>query len=29
MDTVKERVFVPGKEGLKNLAGKTLAHMQR
>lgn len=29
MDTVKERVFAPGKAGLKNVAGKTLAHMQR
>ncbi|KAF7702137.1 vesicular glutamate transporter 2.2 [Silurus meridionalis] len=29
MDTVKERVLAPGKTGLKNLAGKTLAHMQR
>lgn len=29
MDTVKERVLAPGKAGLKNLAGKTLAHMQR
>ncbi|KAK2834443.1 hypothetical protein Q7C36_015144 [Tachysurus vachellii] len=29
MDAVKERVLAPGKAGLKNLAGKTLAHMQR
>ncbi|XP_062858042.1 vesicular glutamate transporter 2.2 isoform X2 [Trichomycterus rosablanca] len=29
MDTVKERVLAPGKAGLKNVAGKTLAHMQR
>ncbi|TSM52273.1 Vesicular glutamate transporter 2.2 [Bagarius yarrelli] len=29
METVKERVLVPGKAGLKNLAGKTLSHMQR
>ncbi|KAK3558882.1 hypothetical protein QTP86_032147 [Hemibagrus guttatus] len=29
MDSVKERVLAPGKAGLKNLAGKTLAHIQR
>lgn len=29
MDSVKERVLAPGKAGLKNLAGKTLAQMQR
>lgn len=29
MDAVKERVLAPGKAGLKKLAGKTLAHMQR
>lgn len=29
MDAVKERVLVPGKAGLKNLAGKSLAQIQR
>lgn len=29
MDTVKERVLAPGKERLRNLAGKTLGHMHR
>ncbi|TRY85843.1 hypothetical protein DNTS_011879 [Danionella cerebrum] len=29
MDTVKERVLAPGKEKMKNLAGKTLGHMHR
>ncbi|XP_063053886.1 vesicular glutamate transporter 2.2 [Engraulis encrasicolus] len=29
MDTLKQRVLVPGKEGLKNVAGKTLGHLQR
>ncbi|KAL4624321.1 vesicular glutamate transporter 2.2 [Arapaima gigas] len=29
MDTVKERLFAPSKEGLKNLAGKTLGHVHR
>ncbi|XP_012688549.1 vesicular glutamate transporter 2.2 [Clupea harengus] len=29
MDTMKQRVFTPGKEGLKNFAGKTLGHLQR
>nr|XP_023693979.1 vesicular glutamate transporter 2.2-like [Paramormyrops kingsleyae] len=29
MDTVKERVFAPGKEGLKNFAGKTLGQLHR
>ncbi|KAG5273217.1 hypothetical protein AALO_G00148940 [Alosa alosa] len=29
MDTMKQRVFAPSKEGLKNLAGKTLGQLQR
>ncbi|XP_059829954.1 vesicular glutamate transporter 2.2 [Hypanus sabinus] len=29
MDTVKERVFAPSKEGLKNFAGKSLGHLYR
>ncbi|XP_076863660.1 vesicular glutamate transporter 2.2 [Brachyhypopomus gauderio] len=29
MDTLKERVFAPSKAGMKNLAGKTLGHIQR
>lgn len=29
MDTMKERVLAPGKERLRNLAGKTLGHMHR
>ncbi|XP_056383781.1 vesicular glutamate transporter 2 [Hyla sarda] len=29
MDTIKQRVLVPGKEGLKNFAGKSLGHLQR
>lgn len=29
MDSVNKRVLAPGKAGLKNLAGKTLAQMQR
>ncbi|GCC25438.1 hypothetical protein chiPu_0003848 [Chiloscyllium punctatum] len=29
MDTVKERVFAPTKEGLKNFAGKSLSHLYR
>ncbi len=29
MDAMKERVLVPGKERLRNLAGKTLGHMHR
>ncbi|RXN30078.1 Vesicular glutamate transporter [Labeo rohita] len=29
MDTMKERVLAPGKEKMKNLAGKTLGHMHR
>uniref|UniRef100_UPI00398EAF9C vesicular glutamate transporter 2.2 n=1 Tax=Pristiophorus japonicus TaxID=55135 RepID=UPI00398EAF9C len=29
MDTVKERVFAPSKEGIKNFAGKSLSHLYR
>ncbi|KAK1159734.1 vesicular glutamate transporter 2 [Acipenser oxyrinchus oxyrinchus] len=29
MDTIKERVFTPGKEGLKNVAGKSLRTLHR
>ncbi|XP_044127092.1 vesicular glutamate transporter 2 [Bufo gargarizans] len=29
MDTIKQRVLVPGKEGLKNFAGKSLGHLHR
>lgn len=29
MDTMKDRVLAPGKERLRNLAGKTLGHMHR
>uniref|UniRef100_A0A8C5N1R9 Vesicular glutamate transporter 1 n=1 Tax=Leptobrachium leishanense TaxID=445787 RepID=A0A8C5N1R9_9ANUR len=29
MDSIKQRVFAPGKEGLKNFAGKSLGHLHR
>ncbi|XP_042197417.1 vesicular glutamate transporter 2.2 [Callorhinchus milii] len=29
MDTIKERVFAPSKEGIKNFAGKSLGHLYK